>query len=151
MFQFTKPTRAWAAQPHVPRLEPAICSGFDEGKEGWADGTALQWEGKPALLILLCLLPFLPRKSWWSVWAKDCRSKTRKVILSIFSACIFNLWGEDSDQGWTVIFLRMYQNLISSCRRFGIDARQQESIRHKPRIFVQMVLKISLFKKWQIN
>lgn len=49
---------------------------------------------KPVLLILLCLLPFLPRKSCCAMQAKDSRSKTRKVILPELKESLFLISGK---------------------------------------------------------
>lgn len=104
----------------MPHLEPAICSGFKEGKEEGADGTAAWHEDregkgrqksgereakelellqsrdtgcmpveKPALLLVLCLTPFLHRKGCCVVGGKDCRSKTRKNINSELKQSLF--------------------------------------------------------------
>lgn len=65
-----------------------------EGKERWdgGEGEAKELEllqsrvtgcmpvEKPALVVLLCLVPFLHRKGRCIVGGKDCRSKTRKII-----------------------------------------------------------------------
>lgn len=45
MFQLSRPAPVCPAQPHMPCLEPAICSGFNEEKEG-PDGTAAWWEAR---------------------------------------------------------------------------------------------------------
>lgn len=135
-------------------------------RAGRGELMALLCSGKGSLLAVLifCLLRaffhFYPEKADALCGQKTVGVRQEKLSSQSWKKPLFLTSGkkkkkrcqsEDSDQAWTVIFLWMYQNLISSCRSFGIDAGQQESVRHKPRIFVQMVLKISLFKKWQIN